>query len=78
MVSEYQKAKDKFTTELRFLFPNSTNLLVEIDINNIDHKDFGALPLPHKQESIMGGSLKWNSASIETDKSTDTFNSEYL
>lgn len=78
MVEAYQQAKDKFLKELRFIFPHSSNLIVEINVDNIATKDFDTIPLPHKEESILDGALRWKGASIGSDEITDIFTSEYL
>lgn len=78
MVESYQQAREKFLKELRFIFPHSSNLIVEINVDNITTKDFEQLPLPYKNETLAGGALNWKSAAVTNEDFTDTFNSEYL
>ena len=78
MVEAYQQAREKFIKELRFIFPHSSNLIVEINVDNITKNDFEQLPLPYKNETLAGGALNWKSAMVTNEDFTDTFNSEYL
>jgi len=78
MIAEYLQAREKFLKELRFIFPHSTNLLLEVNVDNIALKDFDAIPTPHKEESLADGAIKWVSAAVVEGNDIDTFNSEYL
>jgi len=78
MVEAYNKAREKFLMELRFIFPNSNNLILEVNVDNIAQEDFKVVPAPHKEESLADGVIKWKSATVGSEEFTDTFNTEYL
>jgi len=79
MIAEYLQARERFLKELRFIFPHSNGLLLEINVDNISLKDFAGVPIPHKEESLADGVIRWKSASIvDNGGATDSLNSEYL
>jgi hypothetical protein len=70
-MKEYNKLREKFLHDIKFLFPHSTNLELSITLDNIHEKDMKELKLDVKDKTLLGA-LRYERADTEF----DTFMSE--
>jgi len=77
-MTEYTKARQAFLNEIKRVFPNSKNISIDVDVDGISEADFVKLPVPHKEQYLMGGAFKCLTSTFGAGDSIDTFNSEYL
>lgn len=77
MINEYNQLREKFFRDIRMMFPKSSNIQIEITIDNICKEEFKAIPLPQKQETLFG-TLQYLSTEThnEDESKIDSFKSE--
>lgn len=77
MINEYNKLREKFFMDVRFLFPKSTDIQIEITVDNICKEEFDNIPLAKREETLFG-TLQYLSASTvnDDDSKVDSFKSE--
>jgi hypothetical protein len=77
MIQEYNQIREKFFRDIRMMFPKSSDIQIEITIDNISKEEFKQIPLPQKEETLFG-TLQYLSADTrnEDESKIDSFKSE--